>query len=165
MLQGPPSIVSISMLHVHPFCMLVSMLHARVHALSMPILHVHAACPCPCPCSFCMPMLTLHAHAHTACPCSCCMPMPMLMSTVCCVPIDCITLEYVCSVLLRGCYQNSPPICCLPDGHDHGGDGQPPEGHSGEGQQEFRYQIKVMVEAGGDLLQWNDFISTSEHCQ
>jgi hypothetical protein len=43
-------------------------------SMSMPCVHLYAACPCPC----CMSMSMLHVHIRVACPCPCCMPMSVL---------------------------------------------------------------------------------------
>jgi hypothetical protein len=84
--------------------------------LSMSKLHVHA-----------------HAHAHAARPCPCCMSM--------------LPVYRLCNSGLRNmqrfvrgmCKQGLLLCCSLSDGQDHGADGQLPEGHSGQGLQQFQW--------------------------
>jgi hypothetical protein len=44
------------------------------------------------------------------------------------------------------CKQSLLLCCFLSDGQDHGANGQPPEGHSGQGLQQFQWQNEAMVE-------------------
>ncbi len=131
--------------HVHsacpcPFCLSMSllMLHVNVHAayqcpccMSMFMLHVHVHVACPCPCCRSMYMLHVHFHASCLCPCSCRMWHAHDHSACpCCLFTNYTPLDF-CSV----CEGDVNKHCHLTDGQDHGGDGQPPEGHRSEGLQ------------------------------
>ncbi len=82
----------------------------------------------------------VHAYAHAARPCPCCMSM---------LPVYRLYNSGLRNMqrFVRVMCKQSLLLCCfLSDGQDHGANGQPPEGHSGQGLQQFQWQNEAMVE-------------------